>query len=194
MELCIETLRQVQFKCKKEEKIRMSREIFDCIEFIHSKGIIHGDLKPDNILLTVDKSIKICDFGASQFINQEQKETIPFCTLWYRAPELIFCEPIYDERIDSWSLGCILYELFQTKVLFKAKNDNCQITKICNFFGMKNELVDWRTFIQNYHKTNFETIHPHFIGNQFDKIIHKLLNVDFKKRVRVKSLDIMMKE
>lgn len=194
MERCIETLRQAQFQCKKEEKITMSKEIFDCLEFIHSKGIIHGDLKPDNILLTADKSIKICDFGASQFINQEQKETFPFCTLWYRAPELIFCEPIYDERVDSWSLGCILYELFQMKILFKAKNDNCQIANICNFFGMKNELADWRVFIQNYHKTDFKKIHPHLSGTQFDKIIHELLNVDFEKRAKVRCLDAMMKE
>ena len=76
------------------------------IQILHNKGIVHRDLKPQNILLK-DKQIKICDFGHSIKINNEKIKGM-VGTLNYMAPEIF---EYYDEKVDIWAYGCLLYKL-----------------------------------------------------------------------------------
>lgn len=86
------------------------------LQYIHGLSYIHRDIKPENILVTQNYSIKIADFGLA--INK--KDTIPNTrvgTLEFMAPEIInlrydynkVCK--YDEKVDIWALGCVIYEL-----------------------------------------------------------------------------------
>ncbi len=100
-----------------ERLIRLIWQICDILEFLHLRGIVHCDLKPDNLKVT-DRIFrpKILDFGLSEKVKskrgQEKKGTLP-----YMAPEM-FKEEALDERTDLYSLGVILYELVTSKLPF----------------------------------------------------------------------------
>jgi len=92
-------------------------QISDILEFLHLRGMVHCDLKPDNLKVT-DRTFhpKILDFGLAEKIGSKRgKETKG--TLPYMAPEMFVEEPL-DERTDLYSLGVILYELVTSRLPF----------------------------------------------------------------------------
>ncbi len=92
-------------------------QICDILEFLHPRGIVHCDLKPDNLKITdeIFRS-KVLDFGLSEKMGSKRgKETKG--TLPYMAPEMFLEEPL-DQRTDLYSLGVILYELVISKLPF----------------------------------------------------------------------------
>jgi serine/threonine protein kinase len=95
--------------------------IFEGLKQVHCLGIIHGDLKPANILINCNPlSSCITDFGLAQKVSEENLDT-HVSTRPYRAPEIISCsDEKYSLPADIWSVGCILYELVTGEVLFKG--------------------------------------------------------------------------
>ena len=102
---------------------RISVQLFMALKTFHSVGIIHCDLKPDNILLKFENksSIKVIDFGSACQSGNKVYDYIQ--SRYYRAPEVLF-ETGYDKAIDIWSVGCILFELITGTPLFPANNEN----------------------------------------------------------------------
>ena len=91
------------------------------LEYCHSKGILHRDVKLDNILLDKDMQVKLCDFGVSRFMTDEKiKERCG--TPAYIAPEVISGNGYSHFQADIWSLGVLLYALTTGTIPFKAKN------------------------------------------------------------------------
>ena len=106
------------------------------LSYIHSKGICHRDLKPQNILINREKlELKICDFGAAKVLERNQPSTSYICTRYYRAPELIFGCVDYNFSIDIWSVGCIIAELLTGQILFRGMTTSDQLTKIMSIIG-----------------------------------------------------------
>ena len=103
----------------------ISRQIINGLVYVHNKNIVHQDLKPENILIDDNNRIKIIDFGSS-IINSSPKKIFYIQSRWYRAPEPIL-NLNYDTSVDIWSLGCILYELYTGKAMFRGKNENDQL-------------------------------------------------------------------
>ena len=120
----------------------MMKQILTGLNYCHKKNIVHRDLKPDNILMTEDEQIKICDFGSSKNIEKmnnievSSKSTPYVVTRYYRAPELFFGKNDYDTKIDIFSAGCILAELFTLSPLFPGLNEGLQIFEYMNILGI----------------------------------------------------------
>ena len=118
---------------KKQEKLDIktikyiSYQLLSALQYIHKKNIVHRDLKPENILIDKNNIIKICDFGSSKIICKGQKSTPYIVSRYYRAPELILGEKIYDGKIDIFSAGCIIAELFTLDPIFKGYSEGSQL-------------------------------------------------------------------
>lgn len=98
-----------------------SEQILSGIKFFHNLGILHCDLKPENIMLSTNKaSFKIIDFGSGCFLNKRIFKYIQ--SRYYRSPEVIL-ELGYDKKIDIWSFGCILAELVIGKPIFLGRDE-----------------------------------------------------------------------
>ena len=100
----------------------ISLDICSGIQEIHSKNLIHRDLKPDNLFISKDFKIKIGDFGISkQLTNTFNYAKTTIGTFTYIAPEILKGEK-YNKKVDIWALGCILYELFSLNKCFDCSN------------------------------------------------------------------------
>lgn len=99
-------------------------ELINTVNFIHSKGICHRDLKLENILISKNFEIKICDFGLSSTWSPYMYLSEPCGSLHYASPEILTTNGKYiGPEVDIWSCGVILYTLLFGKLPF-LKNSN----------------------------------------------------------------------
>ncbi len=134
MELCLMSLKEVMKKLNNElNQIRskvmtplgyyiaseLSIEILESVNYLHKQKVIHRDLKPNNILITDGMNgrfVKIADFGLATFHEFDgQSHTKYKETVRYAAPE-VMSSTKYDTKADIYSLGVILYELFNIDI------------------------------------------------------------------------------
>lgn len=111
------------------------------MSYCHSQRIFHRDLKPNNVLINKEKmEIRIADFGLARAYSLPLKPyTHEVVTLWYRAPEILLGAKDYSLGVDSWSVGCIFYELVQNKIFLAGDSEIDQIFKIFKLLGTPNK-------------------------------------------------------
>jgi serine/threonine protein kinase len=100
-------------------------QILSAIAYLHSRGIVHRDLKPENLLFkdkTPQSPLKLCDFGLSSFVTDKNAALTQWCgTPDFTAPEVIN-QKGYDQQVDMWSAGVILYLLLSGTLPFQDNN------------------------------------------------------------------------
>ena len=105
------------------------------IEYCHSHNIIHRDVKPENILISKNGALKLCDFGFARTMSIGGKYTDYVATRWYRAPELLVGDVEYGKGVDVWAVGCIFTEISNGMPLFPGESDLDQLAHIMRCFG-----------------------------------------------------------
>ncbi|CAK9218909.1 unnamed protein product [Sphagnum troendelagicum] len=112
----------------------ITRQCLEALEFIHGLGLIHCDLKPENILVKSYSrcEIKVIDLGSSCFQTDHLCSYVQSRS--YRAPEVILGLP-YNQKIDMWSLGCILAELCSGNVLFQNDSLATLLARVVGILG-----------------------------------------------------------
>ena len=96
-------------------------DVASALAVAHRKGVIHGDVKPANIIITSENRVKLTDFGMARLASHDTKETPLLGTPAYWCPEQIMGKP-QDARSDIFSLGVVLYEMVTGKRPFDAEN------------------------------------------------------------------------
>ena len=115
---------------------KITKQVLEALNFIHSLNLIHCDLKPENIVMKSYSrcEIKLIDFGSSCFQSDSVSLTTYIQSRSYRAPEVILGCP-YDNRIDVWSLGGVLAELHTGYVLFQNDSIATMLSRITGILG-----------------------------------------------------------
>ncbi|KAJ5752327.1 hypothetical protein N7520_009244 [Penicillium odoratum] len=136
-------------------------QLFRSLAYIHSQGICHRDIKPQNLLLDPNTGIlKLCDFGSAKILIENEPNVSYICSRYYRAPELIFGATNYTTKIDVWSTGCVMAELMLGQPLFPGESGIDQLVEIIKVLGTPTR-EQIRTMNPNYMEHKFPQIKPH---------------------------------
>ncbi|SCU78732.1 LAME_0A05556g1_1 [Lachancea meyersii CBS 8951] len=106
------------FGCFEEPLVRfLAVQVLRGLSYLHSKGILHRDMKADNLLLDVDGICKISDFGISKKSSNvyTNSDMTMRGTVFWMAPEMVDTKQGYSAKVDIWSLGCVVLEMFAGK-------------------------------------------------------------------------------
>jgi 5'-AMP-activated protein kinase catalytic alpha subunit len=109
-------------KLKEDVAKHVFKQIIEGLKYCHSKNILHRDIKLDNILLTSEGDVKICDFGVSKLVKPGEVMTEQCGTPAYIAPEVFENKGYEGYASDVWSAGVVLYAMLYGTVPFKASN------------------------------------------------------------------------
>lgn len=155
-------------------------QLFRSLAYIHSMGICHRDIKPQNLLLDPASGVlKLCDFGSAKILVENEPNVSYICSRYYRAPELIFGATNYTTKIgkpnidmqasrvvanatdvDVWSTGCVMAELMLGQPLFPGESGIDQLVEIIKVLGTPTR-EQIRTMNPNYMEHKFPQIKPH---------------------------------
>lgn len=115
-------------------------QLLQGIAYCHSHRVLHRDLKPQNLLIDAEGSIKLADFGlARAFGVPVRTYTHEVVTLWYRAPEILLGSKFYSTPVDVWSIGCIFAEMITKRALFPGDSEIDQLYRIFRTLGTPND-------------------------------------------------------
>ena len=114
---------------------KIAHDVLNGLAFIHETGFIHTDLKPENILVDeiTDKYV-ISDLGTAVVIGDREFNYLQ--TSHYRSPDIILNHKNWNEKIDIWSFGCIIYECITGGYLFKGETEEDYITSFIETIGI----------------------------------------------------------
>ncbi|XP_021367357.1 cyclin-dependent kinase-like 1 isoform X3 [Mizuhopecten yessoensis] len=111
-------------------------QLLEAVNYCHSRNCIHRDVKPENILLSTERQVKLCDFGFARVLTGPSDNYTDYvATRWYRAPELLVGDPKYGPPVDVWAIGCVFAELLSGQALWPGKSDLDQIFQIKKTLG-----------------------------------------------------------
>eukprot|EP00003_Mantamonas_plastica_P012987 TRINITY_DN2296_c0_g1_i5.p1 TRINITY_DN2296_c0_g1~~TRINITY_DN2296_c0_g1_i5.p1 ORF type:complete len:509 (-),score=124.88 TRINITY_DN2296_c0_g1_i5:20-1546(-) len=133
---------------------KVTKQILTAIAFIHDLDLIHSDIKPENILIKSYSKckIKVVDFGSSCFQSDTLSTYVQSRS--YRAPEVLLGCP-YDQKIDVWSIGCVVGELVLSEVVFESTSSLSLLGRIQSVLGsIPNSLFEASQFQSQYFGTD----------------------------------------
>lgn len=132
------------------------------LAFIHGRGIVHCDIKPQNLLLDGrSQTLKLCDFGTAKRMVLGETQRSYMCSRYYRAPELILGSTNYTTSVDLWSAGCVFAEMLLGQPLFTGKDGINQLVEIIKVLGTPSS-QDLRAMNPNYPEYDFTPrVAPH---------------------------------
>ncbi|EAN85514.1 Mitogen-activated protein kinase 6 [Trypanosoma cruzi] len=117
-------------------------QLLKTLKYLHSAELLHRDMKPSNLLVNSDCSMKVADFGLARSILSLEKEQVArpaltdyIMTRWYRPPEILLGSTRYTKGVDMWAVGCILAELLLGRPIFPGRTTIKQLELIINVLG-----------------------------------------------------------
>ncbi|KAI6222345.1 Protein kinase domain-containing protein [Aphelenchoides fujianensis] len=152
-------------KLSEDEAREKFWQILSGVDYLHSNGIVHRDLKAENLLLDNDMNIKIADFGFSNFYGNENLNT--FCgSPPYGAPEIFTGKDYVGPEVDVWSLGVVLYVLVCGVLPFEG----------CNLQHLRDRVLSGVVRF------------PYFMTTECESLIRRMLTLNPAKRPTIEEI------
>ena len=147
-----------------------SYQMLKSIGYLHSIGICHSDIKPQNILIDLsDYTLKLCDFGCAKQLVKTEENIAYICSRYYRPPELVLGATFYTCQVDVWSIGCVIAELVLNRAIFPGKSAKEQMYEIIKILGTPT-------------KEQINEMNPKIHISKLPNIAHKLWKDVFKDK------------
>lgn len=153
-------------KIDEQEACHIFQQIISGIEYVHKLNIVHRDMKPENLLIDNEKTIKIVDFGLSNTFSDKELLKTAWGSPCYAAPEMIAGKNYIGPKADIWSWGVILYALVWGFLPFEDNNTASLYKKI-----MEGDYVV-----------------PDFISDNVKDLIVKILDIDPDSRYSINQI------
>ena len=119
----------------RDEHIRLvMHQVFSALAYLHKSGLMHRDVKPENILCNGLGSVRLCDFALARELTAHPL-TGYVSTRWYRAPELLCRAETYGSAVDMWAAGVVMVELFVMQPLFPGTSEVDMLSKVASVLG-----------------------------------------------------------
>jgi len=167
-------------------------QICRSLGYLHSLGLCHRDIKPQNLLVdTRTHVLKLCDFGSAKKLIPGEQSVAYICSRYYRAPELMLGATEYTTRIDVWSIGCVLGEMLLGRPLFAGETSVDQLVRIIQTMGTPTR-EQMHAMNPNYTEFRFPDVKPRPWNKVFPAstppeafdLLSKLLRYEPEERIR----------
>eukprot|EP00825_Cyclidium_porcatum_P020675 TRINITY_DN23337_c0_g1_i1.p1 TRINITY_DN23337_c0_g1~~TRINITY_DN23337_c0_g1_i1.p1 ORF type:complete len:363 (+),score=49.90 TRINITY_DN23337_c0_g1_i1:147-1235(+) len=171
-------------------------QLLQGVYYCHANRTMHRDLKPQNILISNDKIVKICDFGLARTFSMPQgKFTREIATLWYRAPELMMGECYYSISVDIWALGCIFAEIIKRGILFDGDSQIDMLYTIFRILGTPDEsiypgiskLPEFKASFPKFQGDGLQAQFSPTVDKQFIDLLKQMLKIDPNQRITARE-------
>ncbi|SCU77861.1 LAME_0A02476g1_1 [Lachancea meyersii CBS 8951] len=132
-------------------------ELLKALDFCHSMGIMHRDVKPHNVMIDhARRKLRLIDWGLAEFYHPTMEYNVRVASRFFKGPELLVDYRMYDYSLDLWSFGTMLASMvFQKEPFFHGTSNTDQLVKIVRILGSD----DFETYLQKYQITLPQEFH-----------------------------------
>ncbi|PGH11919.1 CMGC/CDK/CRK7 protein kinase [Helicocarpus griseus UAMH5409] len=182
------------FSLSPAHKKHLARQMFEGLNYLHHRGVLHRDIKAANILISNQGQLKFADFGLARFFSKSRQldYTNRVITIWYRPPELLLGETRYGPAVDIWSAACVWVEMFTKKSVFPGEGGEIsQLDKLYNSLGTPTR-HDWPDIVEmpwfellrptERRPRTFEDVYKDFLSPAALDLVGKMFQYDPAKR------------
>lgn len=179
----------------RQQLMHYFKQMLDGVAFLHTRCILHRDLKPNDLRISDRNVIKITNFRlARQFTLPLRTYTHEVVTLWYRPPEIFLGKKRYDTSVDMWSAGCLLAEITSGEALFRGDSEIDQLFQIFHVLGTPTKAVwpelktlpDYKATFPKWPPGNVKEVVPG-ISDVAEDLLMNLLVYDCSKRLTARD-------
>jgi len=131
------------------------REVLKGLDFCHSHGIMHRDVKPHNVMINhSQRQLRLIDWGLAEFFHLRTPVNVRVASRYYKGPELLVDYQLYDYSLDIWSLGCMFAGMIFRREPFFRGSDNydqlVRVAKVLGFDGLQAYLTKYRLELDSH--------------------------------------------